>query len=420
MPVRVRCPGCESLYRLADHLAGKTVRCKSCGGTFKVPIATEEPAQEAAADEPTVKPAKAAAKVRKPAPDEDVEDRPAKGKRRSTETDEEPAEPPKRGKSKKASAGRKGMPVMLLAGVLVGVIVIIGGCAAVYFMFFSGPTKPASSQAKAKPLVPPKQPGGGAKGPGKGEMDPGNEQPDAGNAEAKDDPEKELVLPGDGPVSFVSHVKPFLNRYCVKCHSGKMPKAGIALTSYDGIIKAKKKQTLVFPGVPDKSLMVQVVEHKVKHSMPPDKEKQPTDEEKGILRKWVTEGAKDDSIKAGALRLPLQRLLVEIQRINVVVCLIHFDQFGISTYRGDVMETARAATLLKGIHDHPAALGAVVGTADEHGLAVLAEFEFLQALGGVNGAENELGSLIVGMRRQPKAAGVLDSSFDQFAGRLWG
>jgi len=37
MAIRVACPGCQTLYALADHLAGKTVRCKKCNDTFTVP-----------------------------------------------------------------------------------------------------------------------------------------------------------------------------------------------------------------------------------------------------------------------------------------------------------------------------------------------------------------------------------------------
>jgi len=36
MPIRTTCPNCRTVYTLADHLAGKTVRCKKCAGDIIV------------------------------------------------------------------------------------------------------------------------------------------------------------------------------------------------------------------------------------------------------------------------------------------------------------------------------------------------------------------------------------------------
>lgn len=37
MPIATKCPGCKALFRLADEMAGKKVRCQKCGQLFAVP-----------------------------------------------------------------------------------------------------------------------------------------------------------------------------------------------------------------------------------------------------------------------------------------------------------------------------------------------------------------------------------------------
>jgi hypothetical protein len=39
MPIEFACPGCKVKQRAADHLAGRLLRCQSCGARFTVPAA---------------------------------------------------------------------------------------------------------------------------------------------------------------------------------------------------------------------------------------------------------------------------------------------------------------------------------------------------------------------------------------------
>jgi predicted Zn finger-like uncharacterized protein len=291
MPLRVRCPGCESLYRLSDHLLGKTVRCKSCSVTFKVAdvldAATEDvPMPKAAAKRATVP----------PADDDDLEAAPVEAETDAIE-DETPEEKPKRkGKPEKPKSGRKRSPVMLL---LIGIgVLVVGGGAAAWLLGYFSPSQPLKApQSQPKGISQPKQQGG-AKNTGKA-PDGGEDAKD--EMEKKDNPAKDEPLPTEN-ISYVNHVKPFLTNYCGKCHGAKMPKAGINLASFEGIMRGGKgKQPILLPGDPDQSALVLAVEHKGRHNMPPPKEKaQPSEAQKEMLRKWVSEGAKDDSTKAGA------------------------------------------------------------------------------------------------------------------------
>jgi predicted Zn finger-like uncharacterized protein len=285
MPVRVHCPGCKSLYRLPDHLSGKTVRCKGCGETFKVIDAgAQQPVDEEQTEESSVRLPTAAKKAAAKPSEDALEDQP------ETETETVPPEPeegkeePKaskrRGKPAKAKAGSKRMLIMVAAVVLVAV----GVFGPLAWWYFSGTAKVPPAQTKQP------APGLAAKGAASKAL---NKE---GKGNSKNEP-----LPTEG-ISYVKHVQPFLKAYCYKCHSDKMPKAGVNLASFEAIMGGgEDKLLLVVPDDPDKSLIVQAIEGKAKHKMPPQKEKQPNKDQKNMFRTWVNEGAKDDSMKDGTV-----------------------------------------------------------------------------------------------------------------------
>lgn len=61
MPIRARCPDCDKGYTVDEKNAGRTLKCKACGGAVKVPAVA---GSSAAASSPQQKPARPAAKTR--------------------------------------------------------------------------------------------------------------------------------------------------------------------------------------------------------------------------------------------------------------------------------------------------------------------------------------------------------------------
>jgi hypothetical protein len=103
----------------------------------------------------------------------------------------------------------------------------------------------------------------------------------------------------DDPPSFVKDIKPLLTKYCVQCHNSKQSKAGVNLESYETIMRGgKNNKVLLTASEPDKSRLVLVIESKQRPAMPPMKAKQPSADEKKLLRTWVAAGAQDDTPKA--------------------------------------------------------------------------------------------------------------------------
>ena len=96
-----------------------------------------------------------------------------------------------------------------------------------------------------------------------------------------------------GPVSFYRQVRPVLQRHCSGCHQPAKAGGKLILTSYAGT-KAGGEQGIGFePGKPEESLLVEFISGD-KPAMP--KNAPPLSKDQvGLIRQWVTEGAKDDT-----------------------------------------------------------------------------------------------------------------------------
>jgi WD40 repeat protein len=101
------------------------------------------------------------------------------------------------------------------------------------------------------------------------------------------------------PVSFRKQIQPILQRRCQGCHQPASRGGKLAVTSY-ALLKAGGMSGAAFqPGDPGKSLLVQYVsgpEPKMPKGGPPL-----LPEQVSLLRRWVQEGARDDSVAAKAI-----------------------------------------------------------------------------------------------------------------------
>jgi hypothetical protein len=100
-------------------------------------------------------------------------------------------------------------------------------------------------------------------------------------------------------LNYATDIKPILDANCVKCHSGKKPKAHLHLDSLAGILKGTKHGPVLKPGEGANSLIVKAVAHQLKDHdgwMPPMPNKAGaktlTPEQIGVLIGWINQGAK--------------------------------------------------------------------------------------------------------------------------------
>lgn len=92
-------------------------------------------------------------------------------------------------------------------------------------------------------------------------------------------------------VSFTNHVLPIFQQHCQKCHGNDNPEEGLELTSYNTVMSGSQNGTVITPGNPDKSYLVEMV---VSKKMPKKGPPLSATEINTIIA-WVKAGAKDDT-----------------------------------------------------------------------------------------------------------------------------
>src|ERR1051326_669272 len=95
------------------------------------------------------------------------------------------------------------------------------------------------------------------------------------------------------PVSYHRDLVPLLKRSCTGCHHPGKLKGELDLTTYAAFLKGGKHGPAFAAGKPDDSRVLEEIGGE-EPNMP--KEGDPlTDEEVGLFRRWIQEGAKDDT-----------------------------------------------------------------------------------------------------------------------------
>ncbi len=103
---------------------------------------------------------------------------------------------------------------------------------------------------------------------------------------------------------FLTEVKPVLQQNCLRCHNGTMPSPALNLTSKDDAFKRNSRgQNYILPGRPDQSLLVTAVQRSGAHlKLMPRTDISLTDDQIGMLREWIEDGAFWPTDKNGILK----------------------------------------------------------------------------------------------------------------------
>jgi len=98
------------------------------------------------------------------------------------------------------------------------------------------------------------------------------------------------------PVDFYKDLYPILESKCLACHSSVVKEGDLILESAESIIKGGESGDTVIPGKPELSYLYLAAARIDEPLMPPlpnkVQAKSLTPKELGILKKWITEGAK--------------------------------------------------------------------------------------------------------------------------------
>ena len=92
---------------------------------------------------------------------------------------------------------------------------------------------------------------------------------------------------------FVTEVKPVLQQHCLQCHNGSMPPPALNLTSrVTAFSRSASGREYILPRAPNRSLLITAVQRNGTHAkMMPRTLISLTDDQIGMLREWIEDGA---------------------------------------------------------------------------------------------------------------------------------
>lgn len=99
-------------------------------------------------------------------------------------------------------------------------------------------------------------------------------------------------------VTYQTDIKSIFDASCIKCHGAPKPKAKLRLDSLEGVMKGGEDGKVIEPGNSAKSMLILNIAHLGEEDdfMPPPKNKlgvkKLTDEQIGLFRAWIDQGAK--------------------------------------------------------------------------------------------------------------------------------
>jgi len=101
------------------------------------------------------------------------------------------------------------------------------------------------------------------------------------------------------PVSYYKQIRPIFQAQCHGCHQPAKPKGGYIMTDFDKLLaggdSAEKGETAIVPRDPDKSLLVQQITPVQGEAEMPEKKPPLPDPEIALIKRWIGEGAVDDT-----------------------------------------------------------------------------------------------------------------------------
>jgi len=128
-----------------------------------------------------------------------------------------------------------------------------------------------------------------------------------------------LPLCGQAPVSFHNDIRPILSAQCAGCHQPAGAQADLLLTTYDGLRKGGRKGPAVTPGNAAESLLIRYLTGAITPQMPFGGKPLP-DAQIDLFRRWIGEGARDDT-PAGAAAAAVARKAVTYKTAPMITAL---------------------------------------------------------------------------------------------------
>ena len=108
------------------------------------------------------------------------------------------------------------------------------------------------------------------------------------------------------PVSFSAQIQPIVQQQCAGCHQPAVRQSDLDLTTFEGFREGGRKGPGFVAGKPAESVVVRYLTGEAKPVMPFGGKPLP-EEQIELFRRWIAEGAKDDTAPDAARQVPAER-----------------------------------------------------------------------------------------------------------------
>jgi len=109
-------------------------------------------------------------------------------------------------------------------------------------------------------------------------------------------PKKEESVDPNKPVSYYKQIRPILQGACQGCHQPAKAKGKYVMTEFAKLLKGSENSPAIDPGRPDASYLVKVITPDAKGKAEMPEKGDPLHETQiDLIKKWIGEGAKDDT-----------------------------------------------------------------------------------------------------------------------------
>lgn len=134
-------------------------------------------------------------------------------------------------------------------------------------------------------------------------------------------PKKEEVVDPNAPVSYYKQIRPIFQGQCNGCHQPAKAKGDYIMTEFTRLLKGGENSPAIDPGKADTSYLVKLItpDAKGKAEMP-QKAAPLHDTQIALIKRWISEGAKDDTPASAKQQYDMEHLPV-YARPPVVVSL---------------------------------------------------------------------------------------------------
>jgi len=109
-------------------------------------------------------------------------------------------------------------------------------------------------------------------------------------------PKKDEVIDPNAPVSFYKQVRPILQGQCYGCHQPSKAKGDYVMTEFERLLKGGDEGSAIIAGKPDMSFLIKEITPDATGKAEMPQKAVPLHEVQiALIKKWIAEGAKDDT-----------------------------------------------------------------------------------------------------------------------------